>query len=77
MVWKGDFLLNHYDIALVSCNKRISGLKGFLAADEILGRENPFSKLYSPSRKLLGPPALPPINLDYVKNTVTVGRNWL
>lgn len=45
-------------------------LGGMIISDEIVGKTNKFSELYSPSRKMRGPPGLPPISLTYVKNTV-------
>jgi glycine/D-amino acid oxidase-like deaminating enzyme len=45
-------------------------LGGMIISDEILGKSNPFSELYSPSRKLRGPPGLPPVSLSYVKNVL-------
>jgi glycine/D-amino acid oxidase-like deaminating enzyme/nitrite reductase/ring-hydroxylating ferredoxin subunit len=45
-------------------------LGGMIIADQILGKPNKFSELYSPSRSMRGAPGLPPISLSYVKNTV-------
>lgn len=45
-------------------------LGGMIISDQILGKPNKFSELYSPSRKMRGPPGVPPISITYLKNTV-------
>lgn len=46
-----------------------------VVADAILGKSNPYTDLYSPSRKLSWvPPVLPPISFTYIKNTVSVSQ---
>ena len=44
-------------------------------ADAILGKQNTYADLYSPSRKLTWvPPLLPALSFTYVKNTVSVSH---
>lgn len=46
--------------------------KCFVPADAVLGRSNPFARIYSPARKLRGLPFVPVLHPMYLWNTIQV-----
>lgn len=46
--------------------------KCFVPADAVLGRSNPFARIYSPARKLRGLPFVPVLHPMYLWNTLQV-----